>query len=71
MSLEDRLVNPLGFKAVSYRRSAEAPPPAQVQVQPTVVRPVVAQVAVPVAPVGQGVELRRVPVASPLTNGGQ
>lgn len=27
MSLEDRLVNPLGFQVWSYRRDAEAPPP--------------------------------------------
>lgn len=28
MSLEDRLVNPLGFQVWSYRRDAEAPPPS-------------------------------------------
>ena len=43
MTLEDRLVNPLGFKVLTYRRSAEAPPPVQVQQvapgQPVVVRP--------------------------------
>ena len=38
MSLEDRLVNPLGFKAMSYRRSAEAPPPPQLPVQPAMGR---------------------------------
>ncbi|HLL31764.1 MAG TPA: type IV secretion system protein [Allosphingosinicella sp.] len=30
MSLEDRLVNPMGFQVVSYRRDAEAPQPAAV-----------------------------------------
>ena len=29
MSLEDRLINPLGFQVLSYRRDAEAPPVAQ------------------------------------------
>jgi type IV secretion system protein VirB8 len=28
MTLEDRLVNPMGFQVLSYRRDAEAPPPA-------------------------------------------
>lgn len=29
MSLDDRLINPLGFKVASYQRNAEAPPPSQ------------------------------------------
>jgi len=33
MKLEDRLVNPLGFQVVSYRRDAEALPPAPAAVQ--------------------------------------
>lgn len=36
MSVEDRLVNPLGFKVERYRRSAETPPvPEATPVQPT------------------------------------
>lgn len=31
MRFEDRLVNPLGFQVVGYRRDAEAPPPPPVQ----------------------------------------
>jgi type IV secretion system protein VirB8 len=30
MQLDDRLINPLGFQVVSYRRDAEGPPPAPV-----------------------------------------
>ena len=72
MSLEDRLVNPLGFKALTYRRSAEAPPPVQV-VQPVAVRPLgYEQVAVPVVRVGDRiVDPGRVPAGSPLPSGGQ
>lgn len=82
MSLEDRLVNPLGFKAMSYRRSAEAPPPVQAApVQPAAGRRVGyvdgvavtgAPVAIPVARLGDGgVGLRRAPAGSPLSTGGQ
>lgn len=42
MRLEDRLVNPLGFQVVGYRRDAEAPPP------PPAVQPAVAAVPGPV-----------------------
>jgi type IV secretion system protein VirB8 len=31
MSLEDRLINPLGFQVVHYRRDQEAPPPAPLE----------------------------------------
>jgi type IV secretion system protein VirB8 len=35
MSIEDRLINPLGFKVERYRRSAETPPmPDPTPVQP-------------------------------------
>lgn len=44
MRLEDRLVNPLGFQVVSYRRDAEAPPPP-----PAVQAVVAASVPVPAA----------------------
>lgn len=30
-SLADRLVNPLGFQVTAYRRSAETPPPSQIE----------------------------------------
>ena len=41
LKLEDRLVNPLGFQVLRYRRDAEAlpPPPAPVVVQPVVTVP--------------------------------
>jgi type IV secretion system protein VirB8 len=39
MRLEDRLVNPLGFQVLRYRRDAEAPPPPEPA--PVVVQPVV------------------------------
>lgn len=42
MSVEDRLVNPLGFQVLSYRRNAEAPSPADI-------RPAVAVTPVPAA----------------------
>ena len=73
MSIEDRLVNPLGFKALSYRRSAEAPPPVQItQEQVVATRPLgYGEVAVPVVRVGDRVEPVRVPVGSPLSSGGQ
>ncbi len=35
LSFNDRLVNPLGFKVLSYRRTAEAAPPEGVQALPT------------------------------------
>lgn len=35
MRLEDRLINPLGFQVVSYRRDAEAPEPATVAASST------------------------------------
>ena len=74
MSLEDRLVNPLGFKALTYRRSAEAPPPVEVQqVQPVVVRPLGDDQA-PVAatrPADRRIEYGRVSLGSSLSNGGQ
>lgn len=47
MRMEDRLINPLGFQVIRYRRDPEAPPPPEAvvaPVQPVVVRPV------PVAP---------------------
>lgn len=34
MTLEDRLINPLGFKVTRYRRSAEAPAPVELPVVP-------------------------------------
>ena len=76
MTLEDRLVNPLGFKVVTYRRSAEAPPPVQVQqVQPVVVRPQVinqgSSTTVVVQPQAERVDPRRVPGNAPLTSNGQ
>ena len=43
MRFEDRLVNPLGFQVVGYRRDAEAPPPPAVQsavAQPPMAAPV-------------------------------
>lgn len=86
MTLEDRLVNPLGFKALTYRRNAEAPPPEQaaplrVPPVPGVARPLgyVGQaavnetpIAVPVGMIGNRVvELNRMPSGSPLSSGGQ
>lgn len=77
MSLEDRLVNPLGFKVLTYRRSAEAPAPVQVAPgQPVAVTPIGydgravqpgAQAIVPTV----RVDYRQVPVGSPLSSGGQ
>lgn len=51
MSLDDRMINPLGFKVTRYRRSMEAPPPVQVPASPTmqVVTPDVAQPPAPAA----------------------
>lgn len=37
MKLEDRFVNPLGFKVLRYRRDPESPPPPEVVVAPTAV----------------------------------
>ena len=76
MSLEERLVNPLGFKVLSYRRNAEAPPPVQPLASPATARPLAydgeAAVLVPVARVGdRAVELDRLPSGSPLSSGGQ
>ena len=82
MSLEDRLVNPLGFKALTYRRNAEAPPPVQPpQPQQASGRPpgydgrAVVTGERLAAPDGrieyQAVEVGRVPVGSPLSSGGQ
>lgn len=34
MALEDRLINPLGFQIIHYRRDQEAPPPPAVAVSP-------------------------------------
>lgn len=34
MALEDRLINPLGFQVVHYRRDQEAPPPASLPTAP-------------------------------------
>lgn len=43
MRMEDRLINPLGFQVLRYRRDPEAPPPpepAPQPVQPVLIRPV-------------------------------
>ena len=76
MSLEDRLVNPLGFKVLSYRRNAEAPPPAQPLLS-AAGRPL-SSVAVPVVPVvpvarvgNRVVEVGALATGSPLSDGGQ
>lgn len=37
LALEDRLVNPLGFQVVHYRRDQEAPPPPPASVEPITV----------------------------------
>jgi type IV secretion system protein VirB8 len=82
MSVEDRLVNPLGFKVLSYRRNAEAPPPepapplprsqtvetpAAIVGQPSAVRP---DAAVPFGIIGDRVvELSHMPSGSPLSSG--
>ena len=50
MQLEDRMVNPLGFQVLRYRRDPEAPPPPEPGPQP--VQPVVIR-QVPVAPAPQ------------------
>jgi type IV secretion system protein VirB8 len=41
MTLEDRLINPLGFKVLRYRRDAEALPPEPVPVAPVATTPAV------------------------------
>ncbi len=77
MTLEDRLVNPLGFKVLTYRRSAEAPPPVQVQQvsqgQPVVVRPQVfnegSSTTVVVQPQVQRVDGGRAQFNAPPSNG--
>ena len=79
MSLEDRLVNPLGFKALTYRRNAEAPPVVQIPVQAAVRpigldgRPIVPVTpVVPVARVGDRVVgVDAVPAGSPISDGGE
>ncbi|MFL6770192.1 MAG: type IV secretion system protein, partial [Sphingomicrobium sp.] len=38
MKLEDRLVNPLGFQVVSYRKDPEAPPPPASDAGPDLAR---------------------------------
>ena len=66
MSFEDRLVNPLGFKVLSYRRNAEAPPVVQAPLPATV--PALGsegRAFVPVVPVAP------VATATPLSNSGQ
>lgn len=64
MRMEDRLVNPLGFQVLRYRRDPEAPPPPEpvpVPVQPVLVQPVPAapapKPAQPQAPRAPEVEL--------------
>lgn len=37
LALEDRLVNPLGFQVIHYRRDQEAPPPPQAAPEPVTV----------------------------------
>jgi type IV secretion system protein VirB8 len=79
MSLEDRLVNPLGFKVLSYRRNAEAPPPPVTV--PVAVRPAgydggAAMLVAPTAelatrPGARMVEAERLPTGSPLSSGGR
>ena len=78
MSLEERLVNPLGFKVLSYRRNAEAPPAVQLAVPASVGQPgtgatiAVPVATVPVARVGDRVVgVEAVPLGSPLANGGE
>ena len=78
MTLEDRLVNPLGFKVLTYRRSAEAPPAQTTQVtqvQPVVVRPQVFNQApsttVVVQQPGQRADSGRAPSGAPLPSSGQ
>jgi len=61
MRMEDRLINPLGFQVMRYRRDPEAPPPPEPVAQP--VQPVVIR-QVPVAPAPQpGQPQRQVPRA--------
>jgi len=78
MSLEERLVNPLGFKVLSYRRNGEAPPPAQLALPAAVTSPgtgrriTVPVATVPVATVGDRVVgIEAAPAGSPFANGGE
>lgn len=79
MSLEDRLVNPLGFKALTYRRNAEAAPVVQAPLQMTSTPIGVAGRAfvpvtpvIPVARVGSPVVgVEAVPLGSPPPNAGE
>jgi type IV secretion system protein VirB8 len=61
MPLQDRLINPLGFQVVSYRRDAEAPPVPAPQTQPGVQSGAAANRNVP---------LDQLPPGSPLGVGG-
>lgn len=72
MSMEDRLVNPLGFQVRGYRRDAEAPTapaaqPVTVDDQPTT--PVSAAVNSPQPTGGRAVPLNQLPMGSPLGPG--
>jgi len=49
MAMEDRLVNPMGFQVLSYRRDAEAPPPQVAIAAPAAVDPALTLVAPPAA----------------------
>lgn len=50
MALADRLVNPLGFQVVAYRRDQEAPPPEVLPVAPTTALPATPIPGAPAAP---------------------
>ena len=41
MRMEDRLINPLGFEVLRYRRDPEAPPPPGPAAAPAPAKPVV------------------------------
>jgi type IV secretion system protein VirB8 len=78
MSLEDRLVNPLGFKALTYRRNAEAAPVIQAPLQVTTPIGIDGRAVVPLTPVipvarvgDRVVGVGAVPLGSPLSNGGE
>jgi type IV secretion system protein VirB8 len=66
MRMEDRLINPLGFEVLRYRRDAEAlppgPEPAPVQPPGVRIKPVV---VVPGAPAGQAPQPAQQPPAQP------
>ena len=47
MSAADRLVNPLGFQVVRYRRDAEIPPPPDAGIRPAVTAPTVSTATMP------------------------